>query len=88
MARLKFRHALIDSSQLNLMLEVPFTYLTGPYAAQGQRLSVEDDARVAQEGGESLLTLGLDNYHQQSPRGSNRSTVRSPLETRAEASPR
>jgi len=75
-ARLKFRHALIDSSQLNLMLEVPFTYLTGPYAAQGQRLSVEDDARVAQEGGESLLTLGLDNYHQQSPRGSNRSTVR------------
>lgn len=75
-SRLKFRNALIDSSQLNLLVEVPFTYLTGPYAAQGQRLSPADDAFAAREMGESMLTLSLDNYAQQSPRGSNRSTIR------------
>lgn len=75
-ARLKFRNALIDGRQLNLMVEVPFTYLTGPFDAQGRRLSAADDAQAARESGESMLTLGLDNYRQQSPRGSNRSTIR------------
>lgn len=75
-SRLKFHQALIDSSQLNLLVEVPFTYFTGPFAAQGQRLAPADDALAAREMGESLLTLGLDNYAQQSPRGSNRATIR------------
>lgn len=75
-SRMKFRNALIDSTQLNLLVEVPFTYLTGPYGAQGQRLSPADDAVAAREMGETMLTLSLDNYAQQSPRGSNRSTIR------------
>lgn len=76
LSHLKFRNALIDSRQLNLIVEVPFGYLTGLFSAQGQRLSPADDARASREMGESMLTLGLDNYAQRSPRGSNRSTIR------------
>lgn len=74
--RMKFRNALIDSSQFNLLVEVPFTYLSAPFALAGQRLSAADDAQAAREMGESMLTLGLDHYAQQSPRGSNHSTIR------------
>jgi hypothetical protein len=75
-SRMKFRNSLIDASQFNGFVELPFTYLSGPFAAAGQRLGAADDAQAAREMGESLLTLGLDQYAQQSPRGSNRSTIR------------
>ena len=75
-SRMKFRNALIDGSQFNGFVEVPFSYLSGPFAAAGQRLGAADDAQASREMGESLLTLGLDHYAQQSPRGSNRSTIR------------
>lgn len=75
-SRLKFRRAAIDGSQFNLLVELPFSVLTGLHSAHGQALSPADDARAAREMGESMLTLALDNYRQQSPRGTNTSTIR------------
>ena len=74
-SRLKFRGAAIDGSQFRMFLELPFSYLTGPHAAHGQALSAEDDLQAGREMGESMLALGLDNYDQRSPQGSNRSTI-------------
>jgi len=75
LSRLKFRKSLIDSSQAMVFVEFPFRYLTGPHAAHGQPLPPQDDQRAAQEMGESMLTLSLDNYRQQNPQGSNKRTV-------------
>lgn len=74
-SRIKFRQAIIDGTQANLMLEMPFSYLTGPFSRQGQPLSPADDRRAAEEGGENMLTLSLDNYRQRSPQGSNKGTI-------------
>ncbi|RZJ11172.1 MAG: hypothetical protein EOP39_06890 [Rubrivivax sp.] len=73
---LKFRRSLIDSRQLNVFLDLPFTYLTGPYAARGQALPAADDQRAAREMGESMLSFSLDNYQQRDPRPSHAGTVR------------
>lgn len=74
-SRLKFRGAIIDGTQAGVMLEVPFGYLTGPFARQGQALSPADDRRASAEAGENMLTLSLDNYHQRSPQGSNKGSI-------------
>jgi hypothetical protein len=73
---LKFRRSLIDSRQLNVFVEVPFSYLSGPYDARGQTLPAVDDQRAAREMGESMLSLSLDNYRQLHPAGSYGGTVR------------
>lgn len=75
-SKLKFRRSLIDSSQLNVFLELPFRYLSGSYAERGQPLSAPDDQRAAREMGETLLSFSLDNYHQLKPQGSYPGTVR------------
>ena len=74
-SRLKFRSAAIDGSQFRMFLELLFRDLTGPHSAHGQALSPEDDAQAGREMGESMLTLGLDNYRQRSPQGTNRNTI-------------
>lgn len=73
---IKFHRSLIDSSQLNVFLEMPFSYLSGSYAQRGQRLSAADDQRAAREMGETMVSFSLDNYHQLHPRDSYRSDVR------------
>lgn len=73
---LKFRKSLIDSRQLNVFVELPFSYLSGPYAARGEALSKLDDERAALEMGETLLSVSLDNYRQLQPAGSYGGTVR------------
>lgn len=75
-SRLKFRRSLIDSSQLNLFLDIPFTYLGGAYERRGQPLPAPDDQRAAREMGETMLSFSLDNYHQLDARGSYTGTVR------------
>jgi len=74
-SRIKFRNALIDGSQAGLLLEMPFSHLTGPFSGRGQPLPPEDDRRAGLEMGENMLTLSLDNYRQRHPQGSNKSTV-------------
>lgn len=73
---IKFRKSLIDSSQLNAFVEIPFSYLSGPYAARGEALSKPDDERAAREMGETLLSVSLDNYRQLRAVGSYTGTVR------------
>jgi hypothetical protein len=75
-SRLKFRQAIIDGTQASLLLEMPFSYLTGAFSGHGQPLSAADDHRAGAEMGENMLTLSLDNYRQLSPQGSNQGTVR------------
>ena len=75
-SRLKFRNAAIDGTQAGLFVEIPFRYLTGPYASHGQPLPPADDRRAAQEMGENMLTIGVDDYAQVDPKGANKNTVR------------
>lgn len=75
-SRLQFRRSLIDGSQLNAFVELPFSYLSGPYALRGQPLAAPDDRRAAREMGESMVSFSLDNYRQLKPTGSYAGTVR------------
>lgn len=76
LSHLKFAKSIINGTQLNLMLEVPYDYLTGPFARHGEALPPREDAQAAASMGESMLTLALDNYRQLDPKGSNKSTIR------------
>lgn len=77
-SRMKFSNSAIDHSQLNAYVQIPFSYAIAPYARAGERLSAADRpaARGADAGpGENMLSLGLDNYKQIDPVGSNKDTV-------------
>ncbi|MBQ0929017.1 hypothetical protein KAK07_06380 [Ideonella sp. 4Y16] len=75
-AKVKFRSSAIDSTQANLFVEIPYSYLTGPFASQGTPLSAADERRAAAEVGENMLTVTLDNYRQSSPQGNFKGTLR------------
>lgn len=75
-SRLKFRDSAIDGTQANVFLELPFTYLTGPFGSRGQPLPPEDDRRAAAEMGESMLTVTLDNVMQIDPQAEFKGTLR------------
>lgn len=74
--RMRFRQSLIDSTQANVFVTIPYTYLTGPFGRHGEALSAEDDRRAAAEMGENMLTVTLDNFRQIDPQGSNKGAVR------------
>ena len=69
-ARMKFSRSIIDGTQANLFVEVPYAYLTGPFTSHGQSLSPADARVAAERSGESMLTLVLDNFRQIKPEGS------------------
>lgn len=77
-ARMKFVDSAINHSQLNVYVQVPFSYAIGPYSRSGEPLVVDD--RSAAQGanaaaGESTLTFGLDNLVQINPKGSNKNNI-------------
>lgn len=74
--RMKFRRSLIDGTQANLFVTIPYTYLTGAFSRHGEPLSTADDRRAASDMGENMLTVTLDNFRQIDPQGSNKETVR------------
>jgi hypothetical protein len=74
--RMKFRNSLIDSTQANVFVTIPYTYLTGAFGRHGETLSAAEDRRAAAEMGENMLTVTLDNFRQIDPQGSNKETVR------------
>lgn len=76
MSQLKFRRSAIDSRQLNVFLDIPFSYLSGPYERRGEALPPADDQRAARDMGETMLSFSLDNYRQSRPQGSYAGTVR------------
>ena len=74
-ARVKFRHSAIDHTQLNLFVQKPFSYAVGSFANYGERLSAADAEAAFADSSANTLTLGLDNFKQIDPRGSNKSTI-------------
>lgn len=74
--RMKFRRSLIDSTHASVFVTIPYTYLTGAFGRHGEALSTADDRRAADEMGENMLTVTLDNFRQIDPQGSNKETVR------------
>ncbi len=74
--RMKFRRSLIDGTQANVFLSIPYTYLSGAFSRHGEPLSDADDRRATREMGQSMLTVSLDNFLQIDPQGTNKDTVR------------
>ena len=74
-AFVKFRHSAIDHTQLNLFVQMPFSYAVGSLADSGKRLSAADAEAASADSSANTLTLGLDNFKQISPQGSNKSTI-------------
>jgi hypothetical protein len=74
--RMKFRESLIDSTQANVFLTIPYSYLTGAFGRHGEPLSADEDRRTGAEMGENMLTVTLDNFQQIDPQGSNKDTIR------------
>lgn len=74
--RMQFRRSLIDGTQANVFVSVPYRYLTGAFDRHGESLTAGEDRRAAAEMGENMLTVTLDNFRQIDPQGSNKGTVR------------
>ena len=74
-ARVKFSRSAIDHTQLNLFVQMPFSYTVGSFANFGERLSAADAQAAFADSSANTLTLGLDNFKQVKPQGSNKSNV-------------
>ncbi len=75
-ARMKFNQSIIDSTQLNVFVQVPFSYAVGSYASAGEKLAATDAQGAFGDSSENTLTWGLDNLVQVDPEGSNKATIR------------
>ena len=71
--RMKFNQSAIDSTQLNVFVQVPFSYTIGPYASAGEKLAGTD---APEDSSENVLSWGLDNLVQIDPQGSNKAIIR------------
>ncbi len=74
-ARVKFMHSAIDHTQLNLFVQMPFSYTVGAFANSGKRLGAADAEAAFADSSANTLTLGLDNFKQIDPKGSNKATI-------------
>ncbi|KAB2871227.1 MAG: hypothetical protein HS128_24160 [Ideonella sp.] len=74
-SRMKFYQSIIDSTQVNVFVQVPFSSTVGSYASAGRRLAATDAQGALADSSENTLTLGLDNLVQIDPEGSNKSTI-------------
>ena len=75
-SRMKFYQSIIDSTQVNVFVQVPFSYPVGSYASSGAKLAATDAPAAFGDSSENTLTVGLDNLVQIDPQGSNQSTIR------------
>jgi hypothetical protein len=69
LSKMKFSHSAIDGTQANVFLEIPYSYLTGPFAAHGQRLSSDEARQAAAGSSERMLSVVFDNFRQLNPQG-------------------
>ena len=74
-ARMKFSRSAIDHTQLNVYLQVPFSYTISPFAKSGEVFRASDPSGAAASPGESMVSMGLDNLSQIDPEGSNKETI-------------
>jgi hypothetical protein len=73
---MKFNQSAIDSTQLNVFVQVPFSYAIGPYASAGEKLAATDAQEDFANSSENVLSWGLDNLVQIDPQGSNKAIIR------------
>jgi hypothetical protein len=66
---MKFNRAAVGGTQANVFLEIPYTYLTGPFSGHGQLLPPADARQAAAASSERMLTVVFDNYRQREPEG-------------------
>ncbi len=69
-SKMKFSRSAIDGTQANVFLQIPYNYLSGPFASDGQRLSPAEASEAAAASSERMLTVVFDNFRQLSPEGS------------------
>lgn len=69
-AKMRFSRSAIDGTQANVFLQIPYTYLTGPFGSHGQSLSPADASQAAAASSERMLTVVFDNFRQRNPEGS------------------
>ena len=67
--RMKFNRSAIGGTQANVFLEIPYTYLTGPFAEHGRPLPPDDARKAAEASSERMMTLVFDNFWQHKPEG-------------------
>ena len=75
LSRMKFKQSAIDNTQLNVFLQIPFSYTVASFADFGNKLAAADALQAFGGSQGNTLTLGLDNYRQINPQGSNKSTI-------------
>ncbi len=68
-SRLKFSESPLGGTQADVFVEIPYAYLTGPFASHGQRLSPAEARQASEASGETMLMVILDNYWQRNPEG-------------------
>ena len=68
--RMKFNRSAIGGTQANVFLEIPYTYLTGPFASHGKPVTPADAQHAREASSEHMLTMVFDNYWQRKPEGS------------------
>lgn len=71
-SRIRFSGSVIAHTQPSLFVQVPFSYTVGSYASAGQRHS---RAAAPADAAENSVRLGLDNFRQIEPTGSNKTTI-------------
>jgi hypothetical protein len=76
-AKMKFTNSAINNTQFNAYVQFPFSYSVGSYASSGSKASDDNQAlwESLSDSGENMLTLGLDNFFQIKPEGSNKGTI-------------
>ena len=73
-AKMKFNRSAIDGTQANAFLEIPYAYLTGPFASHGQRLTPVDARQASDSADEKMLSVVFDNFRQLNPEGTFKGT--------------
>jgi hypothetical protein len=73
-ADVRFRNSQINHSQLNLIVQKPFSYSIGSYAYAGKKIEFDS---TFPEFGANIFTLENNNIFQLKPAGSNKNTISS-----------
>jgi len=68
-SKMSFQRSTISGTQANAYVQIPFEYVTGPFASHGQRLTGAEDRAAAAASSERMLTFSLDSFSQIDPQG-------------------
>ena len=69
-SKMAFQRSTINGTQANAYVQVPFQYLSGPWASHGQRLTGAEERTAAGAASERMLMVSQDTFSQINPQGS------------------